>query len=119
MAGLRDRHTRLAGAAGVDRWLVSLSVLADAVERARDDAGCRCFSDAADAGQHEGVRDAARGKGVRQSANECFLTDQAGKILRTIFAREYPIGLAPRRRCRAEAQGWFLRLVHAREPGSE
>ena len=91
MAVLGDGLAVLAHAAGIDRR-AALAVGADAVQRAGDDAGGRGLADAAHAGEHEGVRDAARGDGVAQGAHHRLLADQGGEIDRTVFAGEYPIG---------------------------
>ncbi len=54
-------------------------------------------------GEHEGVRDAARGEGVAQRADQRVLADQAGEILRPVLARQHAIGL--RARAPAELRG--------------
>ena len=81
----------LADAAGIDRR-AALAVGPDAVERPGDDAGGRGLADAAHAGEHEGVRDAAGGDGVAQGAHHRFLADQGGEIDGTVFAGEDAIG---------------------------
>jgi hypothetical protein len=101
----------------MDGGLASCAVFADTIQCPRNDARRRRFADAANAREHEGVRDAARGEGIRKGANQRFLADQTCEVLRAIFSSKNAIGFAARRRRGAEAQGWFLRLVHSLEPG--
>jgi hypothetical protein len=61
------------------------------VERPREDAGRGRLADAADAGQHPGLGDAAGGKGVGQRAHHRLLADQVGEILRAVLARQNPV----------------------------
>ncbi len=63
VAVLGDGDARLAGTARLD-GNAALAVGADAVEGAGDDPGGRRLADAADAGEHVGVGDAAGAKGV-------------------------------------------------------
>ena len=91
MAVLGDRLAIVANAAGID-GRAALAVGPDAVQRAGDDAGGRGLADAADAGEHEGMRDAAGGDGVAQRAHHGFLADQRGEIDGAVFAGEDAIG---------------------------
>jgi hypothetical protein len=91
MAVLGDRAAMVAFAAGLD-GRAALAVRADAVQRLGDDPRRRRLADAAHAGQHEGMGDAARGHRVGQRADQRVLADQPGKIARAIFAGENAIG---------------------------
>ena len=113
MPRLGNGDARVAHAARLDRGLRRLAVGAYAVERARDDAGRRRLSHAADARQHEGMGDAAGGEGVLERLDERFLPDQAGEILRAVFAREHAIGFALLRR-RIETETQVFAFVHGR-----
>ncbi len=64
MAAFGNGDAGLANTAGMDGGFFARAIGPDAVERARDDAGGGGFAHAAHAGQHEGMRDAARGKRV-------------------------------------------------------
>ena len=63
-----------------------------AVQRAGDDAGSGGLAHAADAGEHEGVRDATGGEGVAQDAHHRGLTDEVIEASRAILACEHAIG---------------------------
>ena len=52
----------------------------------------RRLADAANAGEHEGVGDAAGREGVLQCADHPLLTDQVVEIPRTVFASEHGVG---------------------------
>ena len=67
------------------------AVRADAVQRAGDDAGGGGLADAADAGEHEGMRDAAGGEGVAQDAHHRLLADQVVEAGRAVFPRQHPV----------------------------
>ena len=64
---------------------------ADAIERARDDAGRGRLADAADAGQQERVGDPTGAHGIGKGPDQRFLTDQLGKFLRPIGSGQHPI----------------------------
>jgi hypothetical protein len=102
-----NRDAGIADAAGLDRRLLARAVRPDAVERAGDDARRRRLAHAAHAGEHEGMGDAARGERVLERADKRFLPDQAGEILRAVFARQHPIGFRLRRRW-AQARAMVL-----------
>ena len=51
------------------------------IEGPGDQAGRRGLADAAHAGQHIGLGDAARGEGIGEGAHHRFLADQVGEIL--------------------------------------
>ncbi len=91
MAVLGDRLAVLADAARIDGRSAG-AVRPDAVQRAGDDAGGRRLADAAHAGEHEGMGDAAGGDGVAQGAHHRFLADQGREIDRTILAGEDAVG---------------------------
>ena len=108
----RDRRRRTGGWSGR-----RLAVGPDAVEGAGEDARGGGLADAAHAGEHEGVGDAAGGEGVRQRPHHRLLPDQAGEILRPVFARQHAIGFGPRgSRWRIEAKArakiGSFRVVH-------
>ena len=114
MAGFGDGDARLAHAAGMNGGVGPLAVRPDAVERPGDDARGGRLAYAANARQHEGMGDPPGGEGVGQGADQRLLADQAGEILRAVFARQHLVlGAARAGAGRPEAQGWFLRLVHA------
>ena len=69
------------------------------VERAGEDAGGRGLADAAHAGEHEGLRDAAGRERVRERAHHRVLADQVVEGRGPVFARQHAIGR--RRRARA------------------
>ena len=90
------------------------------IEGAGDDAGGRRLADAAHAGQHEGMGDAAGLERVFQRADERLLARPAVReIGRPVFAGKHPVrfGLLPwRRGVEAEAsQVGSSVLVHARD----
>ena len=62
------------------------------VEAARQNAGRRGLADAADAGEHPGLRDAAGLEGVRQGADHRLLADQVLEGAGAVFAGKNPIG---------------------------
>src|SRR6201999_3092902 len=93
MAALCDGDAGLAHAAGMDRRLSALAVRPDAIERPRDDARRRRLADAANAREHEGMRNAPGGERIGQRLDQRLLPDQAGEILRAVFARLDAIGL--------------------------
>jgi hypothetical protein len=68
------------------------AVGADAVERPGDDPGSRGLADAADPGQEERVRDPAAVQGVAQGPDQGILADQLREPLRTMDARQHPVG---------------------------
>ena len=70
----------------------AFAILAHAVERPRDDPRRRRLADAAHAGQHEGMRDAAGLEGVGEGADQRVLTAQIGESRRPVFARQNAIG---------------------------
>src|SRR5690348_9254850 len=75
----------LALAAGLDRW-PALAVGPDAIERAGDDACGRRLADAADAGEDEGMGDAAGGDRVGERPDHRLLADELRKYRPTTFA---------------------------------
>ena len=62
------------------------------VEGAGQKAGGGGLADAAYAGQHEGMGDAARGEGVGQGADHGLLADQVLEGAGPVFARQHLIG---------------------------
>ncbi len=68
-----------------------VDVAALVVERARQQAGGGGFADAADAGQHVGVRDAAQRERIGDGAHHRFLADQVGEGPRAVFPRQHDI----------------------------
>ena len=64
------------------------------VEAAGEDAGGGRLADAAHAGQHIGLRDAAGRKGIGEGADHRLLADEIVEAARTVFAREHPVGAA-------------------------
>jgi hypothetical protein len=74
----------------VDRRLVDGVGLV--VQGAGQQAGGRGLAHPADAGQHEGVGDAAAGEGVGQRADHGLLADQVLERARTVFARQHGVG---------------------------
>ena len=70
------------------------------VQGARQDAGCRCFANAAHAGQHVALRDTARREGVLQRRHHRVLADQVFEGFWAVFAREHDIGLGGTGRAR-------------------
>ena len=96
-----------ANAAGLGRRAAG-AVGADAVQGAGDDAGGGGLADAAHAGEHEGVGDAALGEGVAEGADQRVLADQLGEGGGAVFAGEHAIGRAGggrRRRVRGRGRG--------------
>ena len=91
MAILADRGAVLAGAAGIGRRPAA-AVGPDAVQRPRDDPGGGGLSDAADAGQDEGMRQPARGDRVGERPHRRVLADEVGEAARSVGAREHPVG---------------------------
>ena len=73
---------------------------AGVVEGASDEAGGRRLADAADAGQHVGLGDAAGGEGVGEGAHHRFLADQRLEGLGPIFARQHAVAARRGRRFR-------------------
>ena len=71
-------------------------------EGAGDDAGGGGFADAADAGEHPGVGNAALGKGVAQDPDHGVLADEVLEAGWAVFAGEDAVG----GRCGDDAQGW-------------
>ena len=69
------------------------------IERARQDARGRGLADAAHAGEHPGLRDAAALERVRDRAHHGVLADQVGEGRRPVFARKHAIGGAGGGRC--------------------
>jgi len=69
-----------------------LAVRAGAVQAPGDDPRRGGLADAADAGEHEGMGDAARGEGVPQRAHHRLLADQVGQACRAIAPGENPVG---------------------------
>jgi hypothetical protein len=67
-------------------------VRAGAVEAAGDDPGGRGLADAADAGEQEGVGDAARGERVLERADQRLLADQRREPGGPVGAGEDPVG---------------------------
>ena len=65
------------------------------VEGAGEDAGGGRLADAAHAGEHVGLRDAAGAEGVGQRADHRLLADEVGEALRAVFAGEHPVGAVP------------------------
>ena len=62
------------------------------VEGAGEDAGGGGLADAADAGEHVGLRDAAGAEGVGERADHRLLADEIGEALRAVFAGKHAIG---------------------------
>ena len=91
---------RLAGAVGL---LV--------VEAAGQDAGRRGLADAADAGEHPGLRDAAGLEGVREGAHHRLLADQVVEGAGAVFAGKDAVGRGRRRGGRRGGKARQGRLV--------
>jgi hypothetical protein len=87
MAAFGDGLAVLAHAAGVGRRPAG-AVRPDAVQPLGDDARRRGLARAANAGQHEGLRDAVGLEGVLQGAHHGVLSDQVGKGLGPVLARQ-------------------------------
>ena len=66
------------------------------VERAGEDAGGGGLADAAHAGEHVGLRDAAAVEGVGERPDHRLLADQIGEALRPVFAGKHPVGAGTR-----------------------
>ena len=64
------------------------------IEGARQDARGRRLADAAHAGQHIGLVDAADGEGIGERAHHRLLADQVLEARRAIFARQHAIEAA-------------------------
>ena len=64
------------------------------IEAARQDARRRGLADAANAGEHPGLRDAAGLEGVRQGADHRLLADQVVEGAGAVFAGKDAIGRA-------------------------
>ena len=106
MPALDDRlamHAELREVGG--RGAAAVGVLV--VQGASEDARCRGLADAAHAGQHPGLRDAAGREGVGQRPDHGVLADQVAEMRRSVFARQNAIA---RWRC---GRGW--RRGHAGE----
>ncbi len=103
MAAFHDGGVVLAHLVHVDGGGVDLA--GDGIiERAGEDAGGGRLADAAHAGQHVGLRDAAGAERVGERLHHRLLADQVGEGRRTVFAGEHTIGAGGRGR----------RLVHHR-----
>ena len=87
MAPFGDRAARLAHPARIDRR-PALPVGADAIERLGDQARGRRLADPAHPGHQKRMRQPVARDRVAQRAHHRILTDQFGKGLRAIFARE-------------------------------
>ena len=61
------------------------------IEGAGENAGGGGLADAAHAGQHIGLGNAAGAEGIGQRADHRLLADQIGEALRPVFARQHPI----------------------------
>ena len=91
MAAFHDGGVVLALLVHVDGRLVDLA--GDGiVQRPRKDAGGRRLADAADAGEHVGLGDAAGAEGVGQRADHRLLADEVGEGVRTVLPRQDPVG---------------------------
>jgi hypothetical protein len=93
------------------------------VQAARKDPGSRGLADAAHAGEHPGLRDAAGLEGIREGAHHGVLADQVVEGAGAVLAGEHAVGRARRRRRRKARQGRLVgkkragRLVHRHEGG--
>ena len=83
---------RLAASARLQRGF-AVSVLADAVQAARQQACCRGLAHPADTGQDKGMGEATERKGIAKRADQRFLADQLGKPIRPVLARQHPIAI--------------------------
>ena len=114
------RSARIATQSGADAAGIGgrtpLAVRAGAVQRAGDDAGGGGLSDAPDAGQHEGMGDAAGGEGVAQDAHHRLLADQVVEAGRAVLAGEHPVGNGVHRLGRVTEQAGALRRWRRFEP---
>ncbi len=91
MAAVHDRLAMFAGDAQVDGGLVDLGGLV--VQRPCQDTRRRRLADAANAGQHVGLGDAAGFEGVGERAHHRLLADhQVGEVLGAVFARQNTVG---------------------------
>src|SRR6185312_11897935 len=93
------------------------------VEGAGEDARGRGLADAADAGEHEGVRDAARGEGVAQRRDHRVLADERIKARRAVFPRQDEIRLGRAGRSglwgfAVEHRGWTIAAAPRAKEGN-
>ena len=90
MAAFHDGGAVLAELLHVDRRPVDLAG-ERVVERAGKDAGGRRLADAADAGEHIGLRDASGAERIGQGADHRLLADQLGEAPRPVFPGKDPV----------------------------
>ena len=92
-------HDRLISARRASAWSRSArhrAVGQFIVERAREDARRRRLADAAHAGEHLGLRDAAGLEGVGERAHHRALADQIVEGRRAVFARQHAVAVRAR-----------------------
>ena len=89
MAAFHDGGAVLADFVELDRRLVDGGGLV--VQRTGEDARRRRLADAAHAGQHPCLGDAAGGESVGQGADHRLLADETAEIGRAIFARQHAV----------------------------
>ena len=92
MAAAGDGLAGFAHAAWLKRR-AALSVLAYAVEPARQKPRRRGLADPANTGQHEGMRQPAKRQRVAKGAHKRLLADQFGKSLRPVLACQHAIAV--------------------------
>jgi hypothetical protein len=90
MAAIHDRLAVLAERREFHGGLVNFGGLV--VEGPRQDARRGGFAHAAHAGEHPGLRDAARRECVGEGADHRLLADEARKIGRPVFSRKNAVG---------------------------
>ena len=76
------------------------------VQRAREDARRRSLADAAHAGEHPGLRDAAGLERVRDRAHHGVLADEVGERRWPVLARQHAISGWCRRQCQGSWGSW-------------
>ena len=102
MATFGNRHTRLAGAARINRW-ATLPVRTNAVQRLGNQSRRRGFPDTADTSHQKRMRQTVAFDRIAKRLHHRILADKLGKGPRTILTRENAVGSATdsnRCRCR-------------------
>ena len=100
MAPVRDGRAMDAGRVELHRWLMDVVRLV--VQRASQQARRRRLADAAHAGEHEGMRDAAGPERIGERADHRLLPDKVLEPGRTVFAGEHLVDGGPKRHVVAE-----------------
>ena len=99
-----------------------VTVGAEAVERAGEDARRGRLADAAHARQHEGMRDPAGPDRIGEDAHQRFLADEVGEGGGPVFAGQHPVGGDGLAHCRQSspdfsAGSWSARRCRAGRVG--